>query len=76
MKIFICNKTIEADAADIVVGSLIESSGYSVAALRETDHSDDWKDKVKKKLEYVDFVVFIQEIVGSGLTFYINFKNS
>ncbi len=59
MKVFICNKSIEASVADTAVDALIESSDYSIAVLRETDHSDDWKEKVKKKLENVDFVVFL-----------------
>ena len=59
MKIFICNKILEIEESDKAVDELLALSEYSIAVLRETEHSDDWQNNVKKKLEKVDFVVFL-----------------
>lgn len=59
MKIFICNRSIESEPAESFINELLNISECSVAVLRETKHSDNWKIEVSKKLQDVDFVLFL-----------------
>lgn len=59
MKVFVCNRTIDADATSRIVETLLSTSGDSTAVLRESEHSDNWKDRVEKQFKEVDFVIFI-----------------
>jgi hypothetical protein len=58
LKIFVCNRTIDAGASSQALDSLLSISGESIAILRESEHSDNWKDRVENQLKGVDFVVF------------------
>ena len=59
MKIFICNRSIEAELAQKFIDDLLGASECSVAILRETVHLDNWKFEVTKKFHEVDFVLFL-----------------
>lgn len=58
MKIFVCNRTIDSEASSQALDSLLSISGESIAILRESEHSDNWKERVERQLKEVDFVVF------------------
>lgn len=58
MKIFVCNRTIDLQATDSALDELLSTAGESIAILRETEHSENWKERVEKKFKEVDFVVF------------------
>lgn len=58
MKIFVCNRTIDSKAASQALDSLLSISGESIAILRESEHSDNWKERVESQLKEVDFVIF------------------
>lgn len=58
MRIFVCNRTIDSEDASRALDSLLSISGESIAVLRESEHSDNWKDRVESQLKEVDFVVF------------------
>lgn len=58
MKIFVCNRTIDSEAADKILDELLSIAGDSIAILRETEHSENWKERVEKQYKEVDFVVF------------------
>ncbi|ELI1598879.1 TIR domain-containing protein [Vibrio fluvialis] len=59
MKIFVCSRTDDAESATSVLDSLLTASEDSIAIIRETEHSDNWKDKVEKHFKEVDFVIFL-----------------
>ena len=59
MKVFICNRTVDASESDTIVSDLLNSSKHTVAIIREKEHSDTWKDSVKSKLQRVDFSIFL-----------------
>jgi hypothetical protein len=59
MKIFICNRSIDIKDSEKVISELFSCSENSVAILRETEHSENWKNKTELKLEEVDFVLFL-----------------
>lgn len=59
MKVFICNKTTDADSSNMIVNELMNHSGNAVAVLREENHSENWKQIVESKLQEVDFVLFV-----------------
>ena len=59
MKIFICNRSVEAEPANKFIHDLLNTSEFSVAILRETEHSESWKIEVAKKFQEVDFVLFL-----------------
>ena len=42
-----------------MLDSLLSISGESIAILRESEHSDNWKERVENQLKEVDFVVFL-----------------
>lgn len=58
MKIFVCNRTIDSEATDTVLDELLSIACDSIAVLRETEHSENWKERVEKQLKEVDFIVF------------------
>lgn len=59
MKIFICNRSIDSVNANKTIENLLGESENSVAVLRETEHSENWKIEVEKKFNEVDFVLFL-----------------
>lgn len=59
MKVFVCSRTIDADKSSTALDALLSASGDSIAILREEEHSDNWKERVEKQLEEVDFVIFL-----------------
>ena len=59
MKIFICNRSIDSENANKTIENLLDASENSVAILRETEHSENWKIEVEKKFNEVDFVLFL-----------------
>jgi hypothetical protein len=59
MKIFVCNRSIETKESNSVIHELLKFSENSIAILRETKHSENWKEKVEAKLKEVDFVIFL-----------------
>lgn len=59
MKVFICNRTIDASGSNTVVNELLSASKHTIAIIREKEHSDTWKDIVKGKLQRVDFSIFL-----------------
>jgi len=59
LKIFVCARSIDKAEADAVLSALISASSDSIAALSETEHTDNWKEKVEKAFYNVNFVVFI-----------------
>lgn len=58
MKIFVCNRMIDAEASSQSLDRLLSISGESIAILREREHSDNWKERVESQLKEVDFVIF------------------
>lgn len=58
MKIFVCNRTIDLEATNAVLDELLSVARDSIAVLRETEHSENWKERVEKQFKEVDFVVF------------------
>jgi hypothetical protein len=59
MKLFICNRNNDSEDAELLINELVKESNNSIAILRETEHSQNWKTKVEKNLQSVDFVLFI-----------------
>lgn len=58
MKIFVCNRTVDLEATNAVLDELLSVAQDSIAVLRETEHSENWKERVEKQFKEVDFVVF------------------
>jgi hypothetical protein len=58
LKIFVCNRTIDADTSSQSLDRLLSISGESIAILREREHSDNWKERVESQLKEIDFVIF------------------
>jgi hypothetical protein len=59
MRIFICNRTTDAKEAEKAIADLLKQSENSVAIIRETEHSESWKNNVEKKFKEADFVLFL-----------------
>lgn len=59
MKIFICHRSIDRENSDETISELLKVSGNSVAILKQTEHTDNWKDIVESKIKESDFVVFL-----------------
>ena len=59
MKIFICNRRIDNEETEKLIRALLIYSENSVAIIRETDHSENWKSNVEKEMLGSDFVLFI-----------------
>lgn len=59
MKIFICHKSVDNNEAEKVIEELLKVSDNSIAILRETDHSENWKNLVESKFRESDFILFL-----------------
>jgi hypothetical protein len=59
MKIFICYRSIDKTEGDKVIQDLLTDSENGIAVLTETQHSDNWKDRVERKIKECDFVTFL-----------------
>jgi hypothetical protein len=59
MKIFICYRSIDKIEGDKTVEDLLTNSENSVAALKQTEHIDNWKHTVETKIKESDFVAFL-----------------
>jgi len=59
MKIFVCNKKTDLKESDQLLRELMKESENTIAILREMEHSNDWKKRVEKKIQEVDFVLLI-----------------
>jgi len=58
MKLFICSRTIENQAVESLISDLFETSEFAIAVQRESEHSDNWKELVERKMNESDFIVF------------------
>lgn len=59
MKLFICNRSTDKSEAENAITDLLKVSENSIAILQETEHSENWKISVEKKLQESDFVIFM-----------------
>ncbi len=59
MKIFICYRSIDKTEGDKIIQELLSDSENCIAVMTETQHSDEWKDRVEKKIKESDFVAFL-----------------
>ena len=59
MKVFVCYRSIDQTEGNKIIQNLISESENSVAVLTETEHSDNWKINVEKKINESDFVIFL-----------------
>ena len=59
MKIFICNRSIDNKETENFINELLKYSENSVAIIRETEHSENWKLNVEKEMQGSDFVLFL-----------------
>lgn len=59
MKVFVCYRSIDQTEGNKIVQNLLSESENSVAVLTETEHSDNWKINVEKKINESDFVIFL-----------------
>lgn len=59
MRLFVCNRTIDNDAAVNAINDLLQESENLLAIQRETEHSDNWKALVEQKMRESDFVLFV-----------------
>lgn len=63
MKIFICYRSIDKTQGDKTIADLLTDSENSVAVLKQTEHTDNWKEIVEDKIKESDFVAFL---IGSN----------
>jgi hypothetical protein len=59
MKIFICYRSIDQTEGNKLITHLLRESENSIAVLTETEHSENWKINVVKKINESDFVIFL-----------------
>ena len=59
MKIFVCNRSNELESTTSLVNELNIMAMNSIIFTQEIDHSNKWKEKVTKKMEDADFILFI-----------------
>jgi hypothetical protein len=59
MKIFICYRSIDQTEGNKLITHLLRESENSIAVLTETEHSENWKINVDKKINESDFVIFL-----------------
>lgn len=59
MKLFICNRSTDKVATEGVINDLLSTSENSIAIQQETEHSENWKILVEKKMQESDFIVFV-----------------
>lgn len=61
MKVLVCARKTNESRATRVIGQLLAASQHQVAILQQSEHTDDWQEKVETKLREADFVLFIVE---------------
>ena len=59
MKIFICYRSIDQVEGDEAISALLKDSENAVAILKQTEHTDNWKEIVESKIKESDFVIFL-----------------
>ncbi|MDT3695615.1 MAG: TIR domain-containing protein [Ignavibacterium sp.] len=59
MRLFICNRNTDKIATENVIKDLFAVSENSIAILQETEHVENWKTLVEKKMQESDFIVFV-----------------
>mgnify|MGYP000583383352 FL=1 len=59
MKIFICYRSKDQTEGNKLITDLLKESENSIAVLTETEHSENWKINVEKKINESDFVIFL-----------------
>lgn len=59
MKVFVCYRSLDQIDGDRLIQNLLSESDNSVAVLTETEHSENWKINVEKKINESDFVIFL-----------------
>jgi len=59
MKVFVCYRSLDQIEGDRLIQNLLSESDNRVAVLTETEHSDNWKTNVEKKINESDFVIFL-----------------
>lgn len=59
MKLFICNRSIDKEATEVVINDLLLVSENFIAIQQEVEHSENWKIIVEKKMQESDFVLFV-----------------
>jgi hypothetical protein len=59
MKVFICKRNIDRTKAEKLIQELLTESENSIAVLTETQHSENWKERVGKGMTESDFIVFL-----------------
>jgi len=59
MKVFICKRNIDRTKADKLIQELLTESENSIAVLTETQHTEAWKERVKRGMIESDYVVFL-----------------
>jgi hypothetical protein len=58
VKVFVCHRNTDSDAASEVLKQLLEASSNTVCLLAESEDNQDWKRRVDYQLRDVDFVLF------------------
>lgn len=59
MKIFICYRGADKTEGEQLIQNLLNESDNTIAILTETEHSENWKESVEKKIKESDFVGFL-----------------
>lgn len=59
MKLFICSRSTDKVLTEQCINNLLLASEDSIAIQWETEHSENWKVLVEKKIQESDFVVFL-----------------
>jgi antiphage defense system Thoeris ThsB-like protein len=59
MKLFVCNRSTDLSATQIVIDELLVESKNFIATQQEIEHSENWKALVENKMNESDFVLFI-----------------
>jgi hypothetical protein len=59
MKLFICNRSTDKSATEVIINELLTVSEKAIAIQHETEHSENWKTLVEKKMQDSDFIVFV-----------------
>ena len=59
MKLFVCNRSKDKDAAELAIKDLLTKSENFIAFQQEIEQSDNWQKKVEQKMQESDFVIFL-----------------
>lgn len=59
MKVFVCYRSIDQAEGKRLIEDLLSESENSIAVLTETEHSDNWRTNVEKKIGESNFVIFL-----------------